>query len=206
MTGHWKNLNSRSTEDKENAKQDQSTEASKRVNELRRRKYHTRAAKKLVEEICGRKQSCIREEDEAKKHREDILKSKHSSDMEAKIYKQTFPSFKRKMVEAYGETFYYNGGSWHGEESRRYRHYHIRKSMRFLNENMNNDSDDEWKEHVAFVISFFERRQLKMFCVIHVLGIKSKLNSCGYNYENTLAVNCAGMWRHMHGNETLGNL
>ena len=139
MTGHSKNLNSISTEEKENAKQDQSTEASKRVGELRRRKYHTRAAKKLEEEICGRKQSCIWEEDETKKHR--VLKSKHSSDVEAKMYKQTFPSFKRKMVEAYGETFYYNGGSWHGEESRRYRHYHIRKSMQFLNENMN--SDDE---------------------------------------------------------------
>lgn len=143
MTSHSKSLDSISAEDKENAKQDQSTEASKRVGELRRRKYHTRAAKKLMEEICGRKQSCIREEDETKKHREDILKSKHSSDVEAKIYKQTFPSFRRKMVEVYGETFYYNGGSWHGEESRRYRHYHIRKSMQFLNENMNNDSEDE---------------------------------------------------------------
>ena len=143
MTGHCKNLFSISAEDKENAKQDQSTEVSKRVGELRRRKYYTRAFKKLEEEICERKQSCIREEEAIKKHREGILKSKHSAAVEAKIYKQTFPSFKRKMVEAYGETFYYNGGSWRGEESRRYRHYHIRKSMRFLNENMNNDSDDE---------------------------------------------------------------
>ena len=140
MTGHSKNLNTNSEEEKENAQQDQCTEASKRVGELQRRKYYTRAAKKLEEK--ERKQFCIREEEAPKKHQEDILKSRHSSDVEAKLYKLTFPSFKRKMVEAYGETFYYNGGSWHGEESRRYRRYHIRKSMRFLNENMDN-SDDE---------------------------------------------------------------
>ena len=142
MAGHSKNFNTSRVEEKENStQQGRSTEASQRVSEPGRPKYNTRAAKKLEEGICERKQHCIREEDETKKHRDDILKSKHSSDVEVKIYKQTFSSFKRKMVEAYGETFYYNGGSWHGEESRRYQHYHIRKSMRFLNENMN--SDDE---------------------------------------------------------------
>ena len=141
MAGGSKNLNTSSEEEKENAPQDLSTEASKRVGELPRRKYYTRAAKKLEEEVCERLQSCIREEEAAtKKLREGNLKS--NNEMEAKTYKQTFPVFKRKMIEAYGETFYYNGGSWHGEESRRYRHYHIRKSMRFLNENMDN-SDDE---------------------------------------------------------------
>ena len=141
MAGGSKNLNTNSEEEIENAQPEQSIEASKRVGELRRRKYYTRAAKKLEEEVCERLQSCIREEEAAtKKLREGNLKS--NNEMEAKTYKQTFPVFKRKMIEAYGETFYYNGGSWHGEESRRYRHYHIRKSMRFLNENMDN-SDDE---------------------------------------------------------------
>lgn len=138
MTGGSKNLNTNGVEEKENStQQDQSTEASKRVGEARRRKYYTRATKKLEDEICERQQS-------TKKHREDILKSKNSSKMEAKMYKQTFPSFKEKMVKLYGETFFYNtnGGLWHGEMSRRYKHYHIRKSMRFLNENMKN-SDNE---------------------------------------------------------------
>jgi len=137
MSDKSKNYKTRRVEDKENyAEQDQSTEVS------RRRKYYTRATKKLEEEIGETKQSCIQEEEETKKHQWNILKSKHSSKMEAKIYKRTFPCFKRKMVQAYVEEFYYNGGSWHGEESRRYRHYHIRKSMQFLTENMNN-SDDE---------------------------------------------------------------
>ena len=137
MTEGSKNLNTNREEEKENStQQDQSTEASKRVGELRRRKYYTRATKTLQEEICERQQS-------TKKHREDILKSKNTSKMEAKKYKQTFPCFKEKMLKLYGETFYYNtnGGPWHGEMSRRYQ-YHIGKSMRFLNENMNN-SDDE---------------------------------------------------------------
>lgn len=142
MAGGSKNLNTNSEEEIENAQPEQSIEASKRVGELRRRKYYTRAAKKLEEEVFERLQSCEETSTKTKKHRyrEDILKSKN--EMEAKTYKQTFPVFKRKMIEAYGEIFYYNGGSWHGEESRRYRHYHIRKSMRFLKENMNN-SDDE---------------------------------------------------------------
>lgn len=135
MSDKSKNYKTRRVQGKENsAQQDQSTEASRR--------YYTRAVKKLEEEICETKQSRIREGEATKKHREDILKSKYSSEEEAKMYKLTFPSFKRKMVEAYGEIFYYKGGSWHGEESRRYRHYHIRKSMRFLKENMNN-SDSE---------------------------------------------------------------
>lgn len=136
---------------KTHSKINPSIEASKRVGELRGRKYYTRAAKKLEEEVFERLQSC-EEEAATKKHRyrEDILKSKN----DAKTYKQTFPVFKRKMIEAYGEIFYYNGGSWHGEESRRYRHYHIRKSMRFLKENMNN-SDDEWKEHCSFCGKLF---------------------------------------------------
>lgn len=134
MSDKSKNCKTRRVQGKENsAQQDQSTEASRR--------YYTRAAKKLEEEICETKQSRIREAEATKKHREDILKSKHSSEEEAKMYKETFPSFKRKMVEGYGEIFYYKGGSWHGEESRRYRHYHIRKSMRFLKENMNNSDN-----------------------------------------------------------------
>lgn len=119
-------------EEKENSsQQDRSTEVSERS------KYFTRAAKKLEED--SPKQSLA--EEATKKHGNGILKSKQSSQREAKKYKETFRSFKRKMVEAYGEDFYYKGGSWHGEESRRYRHYHIRKSMRFLTENMN--SSDE---------------------------------------------------------------
>jgi len=134
MSDKSKNCKIRRVEDKENSvQQDQSTE----VRELCRRKYYTRAAKKLEE-----KDSCIREVEGAKKRREEILKSKHSSEKEAEIYKKTFPRFKRKMIELYGVTFFYNGGSWHGEMSTRYRHSHLRKSMRFLKENMKN-SDDE---------------------------------------------------------------
>ena len=110
------------------SKQDRSTE----VNERRKSKYYTRAAKK----------QSLEEEATKKRKRPRILKSKQSSEKRAKMYKKTFPSFKRKMIHAYGEEFYYNGGSWHGQESRRYRHYHIRKSMHFLNENMNS-SDEE---------------------------------------------------------------
>lgn len=111
MTGHAKNLNKNNVEQEENAQQDQSTEASKGVGKLRRRKCYTRAAKKLKDEICERKQSCIREEKATKKHRDDILKSaKHSREMEATIYRQTFPSFKTKMEKLYGETFHYSNG------------------------------------------------------------------------------------------------
>ena len=140
MSDKSKNRKTRRVEGKENStQQDQSAD----VGEWRRRKHYTRAAKKLEKEICETPKQPS-EEEATIKHGKGILKSnlKQSSEREAKIYKETFPSFKRKMVEQYGETFYYNGGSWHGEESRRYRHYHIRKSMHFLTENMNN-SDHE---------------------------------------------------------------
>lgn len=121
MSGESKNCKTSRVEEKENStQQDQSTETSKRVSERRRRKYYPREAKKLEEEICETKHSCIWEE-EAKKH------------------KESFPQFKRRMIKFFGETFFYKGGSWHGEESRRYRHYHIRKAMRFLQENMNEE-------------------------------------------------------------------
>ena len=88
MSDKSKNCKTKRVENKENsAEQDQSTEVG------RRRKYYTRAAKKLDEEISETKQSCIREEEAAKKHREGILKSKHSSEKQAKIYKETFPQF-----------------------------------------------------------------------------------------------------------------
>lgn len=122
-------------EKEDSSQQDRSTEVSDQS------KYFTRAAKKLEEDSIYKTPKQSLAEEATKKHGSGILKSKQSSDREAKKYKETFPSFKRKMVKAYAEEFYYNGGSWHGEESRRYRHYHIRKSMRFLNENMN--SNDE---------------------------------------------------------------
>lgn len=124
-------------EEKENSsQQDRSTEVSERHN----RKYNTRAAKKLEEQIYQTPKQSF-EEEATKKHGKGILKSKESSERGAKKDRETFRSFKRKMVEAYAEGFYYKGGSWHGKESRRYRHGHIRKSMRFLNANMN--SNDE---------------------------------------------------------------
>lgn len=126
-----KNLNTNRVEEKiVSTQQDQSTdrEASTRVGLRLERKYYTRAAKKLQEEICETKCSCTWEEEAAKKYQ-------HSSpEKEAKLYvlyKKKFPNFKRRMIESYGEVFFYNGGSWHGEMSTRYRHYHIRKSMRF---------------------------------------------------------------------------
>ena len=122
-------------EEKEISQQDGSTEVSERS------KYFTRAAKKLEEHSIYETPKQSLAEEAPKKPRNGILKSKQSSEREAKKYKETFRSFKRKMVEAYGEHFHYKGGSWHGEESRRYRHHHIRKSMRFLTENMN--SSDE---------------------------------------------------------------
>ena len=123
-------------EEKENSsQQDRSTEVSEPS------KYFTRAAKKLEEHSIYETPKQFLAEEATKKPRNGILKSKQSSEREAKKYKETFRSFKRKMVEAYGEEFHYKGGSWHGEESRRYRHHHIRKSMRFLTENMN--SSDE---------------------------------------------------------------
>lgn len=98
------------------------------VSERRKSKYNTRAATK---KSLDRKRKPPRN-----------VESKQSSERRAKTYKETFQSFKRKMIQAYGEEFYYNGGSWHGQESRRYRHYHIRKTMHFLKENMNS-SDEE---------------------------------------------------------------
>lgn len=59
----------------------------------------------------------------------------------AKLYpSNTYPRFKQRMIQSYGETFFYNenaGPEWQGVESTRYSRYHIRKSMRFLQENMN---------------------------------------------------------------------
>ena len=106
MPGHSKNLNTDRGEAKENfTQQDQSTKASKRVTELGRRKYYSRAAKKLKEEICEKKQSCLREEKANKKHREDILKPKHSSEVEAKIYKQLF-QVSREKWKSYTEKYF----------------------------------------------------------------------------------------------------
>ena len=124
-------------EEKENSsQQDRSSEVSEPS------KYFTRAAKKLEEDSIYETPKQSLAEEATKKHGNGILKSKQSSEGEAKKYKETFPSFKRKVVQAYGEEFYYKGGSWHGKMSRRYQSHHIRKSMRFLNENMNS-SDDE---------------------------------------------------------------
>ena len=53
-----------------------------------------------------------------------------------KNFHKTYGQFKARMVEHFGESFFYLDGSWHGEESRRYRKYHIKKSMRFLTANM----------------------------------------------------------------------
>ena len=41
-----------------------------------------------------------------------------------------------RMVANYGEGFFYRGGSWHGKVSTRYRTHHIKKSMQFLESNM----------------------------------------------------------------------
>ena len=48
----------------------------------------------------------------------------------------THGQFKAGMVALFGEQFFYCGGSWHGQESARYSKFHIRKSMRFLEANM----------------------------------------------------------------------
>lgn len=106
------------------SQQDRST----KVSERRKSEYYTRAATK---KSLDRKRKPPRN-----------VESKQSSERRAKMYKETFRNFKRKIIQEYGEEFYYNGGSWHGQESRRYRHYHIRKSMHFLTENMNS-SDEE---------------------------------------------------------------
>ena len=48
----------------------------------------------------------------------------------------THCQFKTRMVANFGERFFYRGGSWHGKESTRYRTYHIKKAMQFLESNM----------------------------------------------------------------------
>ena len=53
-----------------------------------------------------------------------------------KYCQDTHGQFKALMVAQFGEGFFYRGGSWHGEESKRYSKYHIKKSMRFLEANM----------------------------------------------------------------------
>lgn len=107
------------------SQQDRSTKLSER----RKRKYNTRAATK---KSLDRKRKPPRH-----------MESKQSSNQRrAKMHKETFQIFKRKMIHAYGEEFHYNGGSWHGQESRRYKHYHIRKSMHFLTENMNSSGEE----------------------------------------------------------------
>jgi len=53
-----------------------------------------------------------------------------------KYCQNTHIQFKARMVANFGEGFFYRGGSWHGEESRRYRTYHIKKAMQFLESNM----------------------------------------------------------------------
>ena len=53
-----------------------------------------------------------------------------------KYCQSTHIQFKARMVANYGERFFYRGGSWHGKESTRYRTYHIKKAMQFLESNM----------------------------------------------------------------------
>ena len=53
-----------------------------------------------------------------------------------KYCQDTHGQFKALMVAQFGEGFFYRGGSWHGEESKRYSKYYIKKSMRFLEANM----------------------------------------------------------------------
>ena len=53
-----------------------------------------------------------------------------------KYCQNTHSQFKARMVANFGERFFYRGGSWHGEESTRYRTYHIKKAMQFLESNM----------------------------------------------------------------------
>ena len=73
--------------------------------------------------------------------------NKEEDTMNGKLWqyhKNTYSGFKRKIIKSYGETFYYNenaGPDWHGVESTRYCRYHIRKSMRFLQSNMDSDDD-----------------------------------------------------------------
>lgn len=65
MSDKSKNCKTGGVEEKENsAQQDQPTEVGERC----RRKYYTRAAKKLEEEIGDTKHSCIRLEEATKKH------------------------------------------------------------------------------------------------------------------------------------------
>ena len=57
-------------------------------------------------------------------------------------HKRTFATFKRKIIDSFGETFYYDekaGIEWRGVQSTRYKRYHIKKSMRFLEANMVED-------------------------------------------------------------------
>ena len=53
-----------------------------------------------------------------------------------KYCQSTHIQFKARMVANYGERFFYRGGSWHGKESTRYRTHHIKRSMQFLESNM----------------------------------------------------------------------
>lgn len=120
-------------EEKENStwQDENSAEALEKVSE--RRVYYTRSAKRREE---ARQLKRSNQNDE-----EDMWRAEQPKawQMEAKKYKNTYPDFKRKMINSFGETFFYNGGSWHGELSSRYRHYHIRKSMHFLQSNMKSD-------------------------------------------------------------------
>lgn len=113
------------------------TGALNRMSDRRKRVFYPRAVKRREEERLLRRHS----QGEGEVYEENIGRERRYWQKEAKIYKKTFPSFKKKIILAYGETFYYNGGSWHGEESRRYCRYHIRKSMDFLKSNMDTDED-----------------------------------------------------------------
>lgn len=138
MSNKMKSKNRTVEKEEDSIQHDQgSAEALKRVNEGPRRKYNTRAAKRLQEK------QRLKRNDQLEEGKENTWQADESWQNEAKKYKESYPIFKRKMIREFGETFYYNGGSWHGKESRRYSPYHIRKSMRFLQSNMNSDDDDE---------------------------------------------------------------
>ena len=76
-----------------------------------------------------------------------IAEAKEAGKPNGKVWvdhKKSYAMLKRRIIRLYGETFHYNktaGRKWRGIESTRYNRYHIRKSMRFLEANMENDED-----------------------------------------------------------------
>ena len=79
----------------------------------------------------------------------------------AKLYRSnTYPRFKRRVTQSFGETFFYNknaGPEWQGVESTRYSRYHISKSMRFLQENMNCHEEQLKGKSSLFLLFWFKR-------------------------------------------------